>query len=449
MTKAEIQAALKAATDKAAKLNALAERTPEQDAELDAAIVEAEGHVEALDAIRDREKADAERKAKIGSLASKVGQPTPRATKPTQPGGPEPHFTSQRLAAEDDPNRGFKSHREFHQAVMQAAMGRVDERLQALKAQSPGPMATAGSDEQNTFSDSYGGYLIPEGMLPGLKSVAAEGDPTSGRVTNVPMSSIVVNINAKTDKDHTNSVSGGLRVYRREEAGTVTSSRMQMEQVKLEAAPQMGVSYATEEILQLSPVSFVSLLASGYQAEFGSATIREKLRGTGVGQLEGVLNTPCLVTVNKETGQSADTILYKNTIKMRSRCWMYSQAIWMYNHDALPELMNMADDYGRPVWQTSARDGEPDLLLGRPALASEYCSTVGDVGDLILGVWSEYLYGELEGQKSAESMHVRFLEHERAFKYWRSNAGKVWWRSAITPAKSTSTLSPFVVLQAR
>lgn len=446
MTKQEIQAALKAATDKAAKLNAQAERTPEQDAELESAITEAEGHVASLEAAREKEKADAERKARIGAMASLVGQSTPRVSKPSNPAN-EPSFTSQRLAAEDDPNGGFKSIREVHEAVMKAAVAermglQIDERLLPLRS-------AAGSDEHSTFSDAYGGYLLPEGLVPGLKSIPAEGDPTESRVTRVPMSTQVVNLNAKTDQNHTTSVSGGLRVYRREEAGTVTASRMAMEQIKLESNPQMGVSYASEEILQLSPISFVALLAGGFASEFGSANIREKLRGTGTGQLEGVLNTPCLITVNKETGQSADTILYKNAIKMRSRCWRYSGAVWMYNHDTLPELMNMADDYGRPVWQTSARDGEPDLLLGRPAFPSEYCSTIGDVGDLILGVWSEYLYGELEGQKSAESMHVRFLEHERAFKYWRSNAGKVWWRTAITPAKSTSTLSPFVVLQAR
>jgi len=162
-----------------------------------------------------------------------------------------------------------------------------------------------------------------------------------------------------------------------------------MELVKFEATTLMGVSYATEEVLERSPVSFAALLSGGFGQEFGSKIVREKIRGTGVGQLEGILNTPCLVTQDKETGQSADTILYKNAIKMRSRCWQYSQSVWMYNHETLPELMNMADDYGRPVWQTSARDGEPDLLLGRPAFPSEYCSKLGDVGDLILGNWGE------------------------------------------------------------
>jgi len=46
----------------------------------------------------------------------------------------------------------------------------------------------------------------------------------------------------------------------------------------------------------------------------------------------------------------------------------------------------------------------------------------------------------------AESMNVRFVNHERAFKFWLRNAGAPWWRAALTPRESTTTLSPFVVL---
>jgi HK97 family phage major capsid protein len=104
---------------------------------------------------------------------------------------------------------------------------------------------------------------------------------------------------------------------------------------------------------------------------------------------------------------------------------------------------------GVPLWQVSARDGEPDRILGRPVVLTEYCATVGDVGDLILANWSEYLEGTYEALNSAESIHVRFVNHERTFKFWLRNCGKCWWRSALTPKKSAKTLSPFVTLAAR
>lgn len=346
-------------------------------------------------------------------------------------------------AAANDPQRGFRSPREFMLAVMNAHGRNIDQRLAPLR------MAAAGSDEQGLYSDSYGGFLVPEAFLPGLQTVAMEGDPTAGRTRRVPMTAPTVRINARTDKNHSTSVSGGLRVYRRAETDTVPSSRMAIEQVTLHAHSLVGIAYATEEILTDSPASFAALLEAGFRDEFGSKILSEKLMGNGVGEYEGVLNAPATISIAKEAGQSADTILYANIVKMRARCWGYGNAIWLYNHDCLPQLINLADDFGRFIWQPSAREGTPDLLLGRPAYATEYCDTVGDQGDIILGNWGEYLEGEIGGISGAESMHVRFLEHERAFKFFTRNDGRCWWRSALTTRNSTVTLSPFVVLDAR
>jgi HK97 family phage major capsid protein len=165
-----------------------------------------------------------------------------------------------------------------------------------------------------------------------------------------------------------------------------------------------------------------------------------------------VINAPCLVSITKETGQDADSIVYENIIKMRARCWRYQDAIWLYNHDCLPQLMQLVmviGTSGVPMWQTSAREGEPDMLLGRPAFPTEFCPTVGDAGDIILGNWSQYLEGTYQPLESAESLHVRFEYNERTFRFTMRNDGRCWWRSALTPKKSTSTLSPFVVINAR
>ena len=55
---------------------------------------------------------------------------------------------------------------------------------------------------------------------------------------------------------------------------------------------------------------------------------------------------------------------------------------------------------------------------------------------------------DYNGETFAESVHVRFLNNERAFRVVARNAGRSWWRSALTP-KNGDTLSPFVALGAR
>lgn len=388
-----------------------------------------------------------------------------------------------------DPSKGFGTHMDFLRAVMDAGRGRrLDQRLRPLAMErreaEPGdedptgpyggflvPLAftpnrprlgglynshgremTAGSDEQGTYSDPYGGFLVPRTLRPGMMRLEPEGDPMGAYTTKIPMETPTVDIPARVDKNHTTSVSGGLRVYRRAETQGVPASRMEMELVELKAAALFGLAYATEEILARSLISFLALLEAGFSDEFNAKLIRERLEGTGVGQFEGVLNTPCIITVSAEGGQSADTIAYENVINMRARCWGYGSAIWLANHDTLPQLMLMNQSIGTggiPVWQPSAREDAPDMLLGRPLFFTEFCPKLGDTGDLLLGCWKEYLEGTLSPIQSAESVHVRFVEHERAFKFWMENAGRVWWRTALTPAKSSQTLSPFVKLAAR
>jgi HK97 family phage major capsid protein len=104
---------------------------------------------------------------------------------------------------------------------------------------------------------------------------------------------------------------------------------------------------------------------------------------------------------------------------------------------------------GAPVYMRGGFGGRPDTLLGRPIFYSEYPNTLGDAGDLILWNPTQYLEGVYQPLRSAESVHVRFVQHERAFKLWLRNAGASWWRSALTPAKGSNTLSPIITLAAR
>jgi HK97 family phage major capsid protein len=157
--------------------------------------------------------------------------------------------------------------------------------------------------------------------------------------------------------------------------------------------------------------------------------------------------------VSAESGQTVDTITYNNILDMRARIWGYKDAIWMTSQDAIPQLAKLNIDVGTggawPVYMPSAREDLPDMLLGRPVIYTESVEAIGDEGDIWLVNWSQYLEGILTPLESAESIHVRFENHERAFKFFMENAGSPWWRSAYTPKNSLSTQSPFVTLAAR
>lgn len=434
-----------------------------------------EAHAETLRAMtsmrqtlvaENRAMTDAERatfkglEAKLDALGDELAieKRAQEREKLQRPAGPDPNQAAREKAetnvqvgrdrTQDDPKKGFRSHVEFLQSVMDDSRGdRRDPRLAPLRQR-----ATAGSDEQGEYSNPYGGYLVPEGFSPTLLQLSPESDPMAAAVRRVPMTSPSVTLPARVDKNHTSSVSGGLTVTRRPETVAATSSRMEFERVTLRAASLFGLSYASEEIMNDSPISFISLLSTGFQDEFAAHAINERLNGTGVGEFEGVLSSPALVTVAKEAGQAAATINFDNIKKMRSRVWGYGRAIWLANHDAMPELMSLVQIVGTggaPVYMPSAQVDRPDVLFGRPLVYTEFCETLGTVGDLVCGNWNEYLEGTLQPLQSAESMHVRFVEHERAFKFWLRNDGKCWWRAPLTPKKSSKTMSPFVALATR
>ena len=227
---------------------------------------------------------------------------------------------------------------------------------------------------------------------------------------------------------------------------------MALELITLKATGLFGLAYASEILLQDSPQSFAALIDSGFRTQMGAHILNEKLNGLGGAQYTGVIGAPCKVEITKETNQAADTINYDNVLKMRARCWGYGNAVWLANHDCLPQLAKMSlavGTGGAPVYVPGSFGASPDTLLGRPIFYSEYAPTVGDAGDLLLVNWSQYLEGVYQPIQSADSIHVRFVEHERTFKLWTRNCGAPWWRSYLTPAKGTNYLSPIVYIQAR
>lgn len=341
-----------------------------------------------------------------------------------------------------DPKRGFKSGTELLAAIYASTRtGSIDPRLRGIAA-------TAGSDEATTQNDPYGGYLVPQGLIaPGIKAMSVETNPFEGKTTPVNMGAArILKINARVDKDHSTSVSGGLRVYRRVETQTVTTSRMKFEQVTLEKNELMGVTYAAEELLKASPEAFVSILAAGFGDEFAAVKFEEILNGDGVGRYHGIANNPALVTISKEAGQAADTIVRQNVLKMMSRCWGYGNAFWYANHGTIPVLAELTMPGNQtPMYQTLNGIA---TLLGRPIYFGERAAALGDLGDIICVNPSEFLEDAGAGIEQASSIHVRFLEHEQTFKFWTENAGAGWWRSALTP-KRGPTMSPFVYLEAR
>ena len=351
--------------------------------------------------------------------------------------------------AEDKPFGGFG---EFLATVALASSpgNNVDPRLRNL--------APSGASES---VPSDGGFLVREDWTDTLLKRAFEVSNLAQRCGRIPISSnsnrVKIPIINETSRV-TGSRWGGIRVYRRNEAATVTASKPTFDYLEMALESLMGIAYATEELL--SDYSAIEAVFSrGFAEEFAFTIDDEIIRGDGAGKMLGILNSPALVTASAVGGQTADTIVYENIPAMYTRMpgRNRANAIWIYNQAVEAQLFTM--------FQTTATGGTAVFpvflppggvsstpyatLYGRPMLPVEQCSAIGDVGDVMFVDFSQYGIIEKGGLKAAQSMHVRFLYDEMTFKWTTRNNGQPLWKSAVTPYKGAVTLSPFVTLAGR
>ena len=179
--------------------------------------------------------------------------------------------------------------------------------------------------------------------------------------------------------------------------------------------------------------------------------------GTGKGQPLGIVNSSALISVAKETGQVADTVVWENIVKMWGRIAIGSRlkSAWYINSEVEAQLMTMTQIVGTggvPVYLPAggASASPYGALLGRPVIPVEQCPKLGDAGDIILADMSDYIGIDKGGLETDTSIHVQFLYDEQVFRFRYRFNGCPYTNSAVTTYKNaSSTISPYVTLGAR
>lgn len=318
------------------------------------------------------------------------------------------------------------------------------------------------ADGQNEGIDSDGGYLVPTEFRNTLMMNLLETSVVYPRTMKIPMATNSVDIPTILSTSHTASVFGGVIVYRPDEAGAITSSKIKFAKVNLKLSKLAAMCFVTSELLEDSPISIEPLLNQTFGAAIGFQIDEDIINGTGAGQALGVLKAPSLVSVAKESSQTNLTINTENIVNMWSRLMSRSQgnAVWYANNDTFPQLAKLALEVstaggsaaGLLQTVTNGVTGSPLMtLLGRPIFLTEHCQKLGDKGDIILADMGQYLVGEKSGGqiRAASSIHLKFDTDQTAFRFIARIDGRPWEQSALTPKHSSKTLSSFVTLAER
>ena len=343
---------------------------------------------------------------------------------------------------------GFHNIGDFALAVQKASVrgGRTDPRLVFD--------APTASSAEGTNAD--GGYAVPPDFRNEiLKKVMGEASLLQYCDQQTSAS------NALTfPKDETTpwQATGGVRVNWTAEGGKITESKVALgeETVKLEKLA--ALLPVTEELLQDAP-AISRYISSRVPEVLGFAINNAILNGTGTGQPLGVLaaGNNALKTVAKETGQTADTVVFQNIVNMWAGMYAAgkSRCVWVMHPTVSTQLMSMAfpgTGTAVPVYMPpSGLSGSPyATLLGRPVIESEACAPLGDAGDINLLDLSKYMIVQKAvGMRADVSMHLYFDYDIVAYRFVLRVGGKPWWSAPITSSDGTTTYSAFVSLAER
>jgi HK97 family phage major capsid protein len=352
---------------------------------------------------------------------------------------------------ENDPKRGFQSMGDFLKSVYGAAMvktggGAIDKRL-VIGAAAPSTFSGEGAGQD-------GGFIIPPEFSKEVFTFSM-GDQALLQYTDE------VNVAGNSmgfPRDETTPWgTNGIRAYWQGEAGAGAAGKPVLGLNTLRLKKLMALVPVSDEMLE-DAVALNSYLPKKMGQSIQWKANESILFGAGNGQPSGALVAGgAVVTVAKDAGQATGTLTALNLANMIARLpeGSFPNAVWIINNDVLPALFTLTlGNY--PIYLPAGstvggiQNSPYGTLLGRPVLVSQHANTFSSAGDVILVDLGYYqTITKAGGIQMATSMHLYFDADATAFRTTFRMDGQSKITAAISPAKGTNKLSPFVQLAAR
>jgi len=350
-----------------------------------------------------------------------------------------------------DPRHGFQSVGEFMQAVYQAEKPgqSLDERLLI----GGGRGAAAPGAYGNEASGQDGGFLVPPQFSQDIFRLSLGEDSLLPLTDNVEISG---NSMAFPKDETTPWGTNGIRAYWQGEASSATATKPVLGLATLRLKKLMALVPTTDELLE-DTNALTSYLPEKVADSIRWKTNESILFGAGNGVPIGAMTAGATVTVAKESGQATQTLVPQNLAKMISRLppGSFAKSVWIVNNDVLPALFTLTlGNY--PIYMPNGltvggiQVSPYGTLLGRPVFVSQHANTFSSQGDVLLVDLSYYqTITKAGGLQTATSMHLYFDADLTTFRTAFRMDGQSKIAAAISPAKGSASMSPFIQLGAR
>lgn len=328
-------------------------------------------------------------------------------------------------------------------------------------------VAAGGNDERlirnatmTTGTGADGGFAVPLQFFGPVLDEALGMEVVRPRANVVPMTSKQAAAGVFDYGDGTSGKRAGLQLLWGKEADSLTEQRGKVRELGLTAHKGSILVRVSNELAADAPAfdrqlgqAMVAAVAIGLDTAF--------LAGTGSGQALGVLNASCLITVSKESGQAANTLLLQNLAAMVGRLSpsSFRNAVWLVHPTLVPKLYLMSytvqnlagtENVGGSHVQAITQDAAGNLhIFGRPVEVTEACSALSAKGDIILADFSRYMIGMRADATIKKDESRYFDSDEIAFRLTLRVDGQPQDAVPTKLKDGTNTVGPFVTLEAR
>jgi HK97 family phage major capsid protein len=361
-----------------------------------------------------------------------------RQTQPVEPvANKVPAGTGARTHNHYDKSYGFKSMGEFCKAVEGYSKGNVHSNFTNSTA-----LESVGED---------GGILIPTDFMTEIQEKVQGDQSLIPRTSDFTSSSNHMSVPV----DETEPWTGGIQASWLGEAQQYTETKPQLKNADFKLQKLGALVKCTDELLEDAGA------LESYIRRKAPDSIVHKINdaivtGDGVAKPKGILGSGFAFEVAKESGQAADSIVYRNLVKMESRLLPNSNAVWLANPACREQLRLLTDDNGNFIYLNGSQFPNAaaagfDTLLGKPIMyMMGAMPELGDAGDLILADLS-YYYSVLKtgGVRQAVSTHLHFDRDITAFKFTMRVDGHCPFSAPVTTQKGNYQMSGFVTLAER
>jgi len=331
---------------------------------------------------------------------------------------------------------GFENVGDFMQALYRRSKGEgYDARLEPLRIQA----ATIGESGPG----STGSFAVPEQFV--YKAFAEDLQDTVllQLCDKVTMTSDKLGIPGYADTDHNSTAPFGITWATIPESGSFGDYQaLPFKKINLVARKSGAIFSASNEWLADADPAMRQRLESIFQASLRWYCESQLWNGVGGSEVLGALVGDGALSITKESGQSADTIMTENILKMwaRLRPGSHNRAIFCANPTTFPQLATLSIAVGTggsvvSLLQPSGIAGGPATsILGRPLYLSEHLPALGNAGDLCLLDPLLYVLGDRKQIVVDASPHIRFQYDETAFRAQVRFDGQPALSSVLQPA---------------